>query len=73
MDLIVGDRVQVIKNINVSFILPENTVINYILLPNEEYTVTGINDFDMLIYLGDGNYSMGAEVKYDDRDKIVKL
>ena len=73
MDLIVGDRVQVIRNINVSFLLPDNIRVDYVLLPGEIYTVIGIDDFELLIFLGEGVDSMGADVKYDDRDKIIKI
>ena len=73
MDLIVGDRVQVIRNINVSFLLPDNIRIYYVLLPGEMYTVIGIDDFELLIFLGDGVDSMGADVKYDDSDKLEKI
>ena len=73
MDLRVGDRVQVIRNINVSFILPEEIKMNYVLLPDEIYTVNRIDDFEMIINLNEGINPMGADVDYDDRDKLIKI
>ena len=68
-----GDKVKVIRNINVAFMLPDDIRLYYILLPDEIYTVTNVNDFEMILLLGEGVNSMGAEVKYDDRDKLIKI
>ena len=73
MDLVVGDRVKVIRNINVRFMIPENEYIYYILFPDEEYTVIEADDYEMILLLGEGTNPMGAEVSYDDRDKIIKI
>ena len=73
MDLNVGDRVQVISNINVRFMLPEEEYINYILIPSERFTIIEKSDVKMLLLLGEGVKDMGAEVKYSDRDKLIKI
>ena len=73
MDLVVGDTVKIIRNINVSFMLPEEVRLEYVLLPDEIYTVYDINNFEMIISLNEGTNPMGADVDYDNRDKLLKL
>ena len=71
MDLVVGDRVQVMKNINASFMLPEMERIYYVLSPNDNYTVLGLDDIKMIIFLGEGTNPMGAEVRYADTINLI--